>query len=248
MPKSTDDKRGNTDSAVPARIDQRAGEPTLKQSEGKRALSISPGRIGGWSARHPWRALAIWLGFVTACVAAAAGGLADRAIGKTAGTGRCAGRDAADHKGNPDSQGPPRVAGTPAADPSGRHAQGTLAPALLARHPCRGPSVGPAPTGTGTGDHRGPPMGQSVPCGWGPFGPRGIGILAVLPAPPGPTGRTRPAGPRRAARCGHRHRLPRPARARCPPRWARRTRSAPSCSRRRRSGRWVAGRVRCAWR
>src|SRR6516225_9174245 len=30
---------------------------------------ISPGRIGGWSARHPWRALAIWVGFVAACVA-----------------------------------------------------------------------------------------------------------------------------------------------------------------------------------
>jgi len=69
MPKSTDDKRGNTDSAVPAGIEQRAGEPTLKQSERKRALPISPGRIGRWSARHPWRALAIWLGFVTSCVA-----------------------------------------------------------------------------------------------------------------------------------------------------------------------------------
>ena len=69
MPKSTGDKRGNTDSAVPARIEQRGGEPALKQSERKRALRISPGHIGRWSARHPWRALAIWLGFVTACVA-----------------------------------------------------------------------------------------------------------------------------------------------------------------------------------
>src|SRR6516164_6222151 len=69
MPKSTDDQRGNTDSAVPARIEQRAGKPALKQSERKRALRISPGHIGRWRARHPWRALAIWLGFVTACVA-----------------------------------------------------------------------------------------------------------------------------------------------------------------------------------
>src|SRR6516225_5485387 len=69
MPKSADDKRWNTDSAALACIEQRAGEPTLKQSERKRALRISPGHIGRWSARHPWRALAIWLGFVTACVA-----------------------------------------------------------------------------------------------------------------------------------------------------------------------------------
>jgi RND superfamily putative drug exporter len=69
MPKSTDDKRGNTDSAVPARTEQRAGEPALKQSERKRALRISPGHIGRWSAGHPWLALAIWVGFVTACVA-----------------------------------------------------------------------------------------------------------------------------------------------------------------------------------
>jgi RND superfamily putative drug exporter len=32
-------------------------------------VRISPGHIGRWSARHPWRALAIWLGFVAACVA-----------------------------------------------------------------------------------------------------------------------------------------------------------------------------------
>src|SRR6516162_11300571 len=69
MPKSTDDQRRNTHSAVLARIEQRAGEPALKRSERKRALRISPGHIGRWSARHPWRALAIWLGFVTACVA-----------------------------------------------------------------------------------------------------------------------------------------------------------------------------------
>ena len=69
MPESTDDKRGNTDSAVPARIEQRAGEPTLKQSGRTRDVRVSPGRIGRWSARHPWRALAIWLGFVTACIA-----------------------------------------------------------------------------------------------------------------------------------------------------------------------------------
>ena len=29
---------------------------------------ISPRRIGGWSARHPWQPLAIWVGFVAACV------------------------------------------------------------------------------------------------------------------------------------------------------------------------------------
>ena len=69
MPKSTDGKCGNADSAVPARIGQRAGEPTLRQSERKRAVRISPGHIGRWSARHPWRALAIWFGFVAACVA-----------------------------------------------------------------------------------------------------------------------------------------------------------------------------------
>ena len=53
MPKSTGDKRGNTDSAVLARIEQRAGEPALRQSERKRALRISPGHIGRWSGRGP---------------------------------------------------------------------------------------------------------------------------------------------------------------------------------------------------
>src|SRR5215472_3511867 len=72
MPKSTDDKRGNTDSAVPARIEQRAGEPALKQSGRTRAVRMSPGRIGRWSARHPWLALTIWVAFVVGCVAAGA--------------------------------------------------------------------------------------------------------------------------------------------------------------------------------
>ena len=31
---------------------------------------VSPGRIGRWSARHPWRAIALWLVFVLCCVAA----------------------------------------------------------------------------------------------------------------------------------------------------------------------------------
>ena len=88
MPKSTDDKRGNTHSAVPARIEQRAGEPTLKQSGRERALRISPGHIGRWSTRHPWRALAIWLGFVVACIAlgAATGtsSLSDGSVGQSA--------------------------------------------------------------------------------------------------------------------------------------------------------------------
>src|SRR5215472_18172975 len=37
-----------------------------------RALGISPGRIGRWSARHPWLALSIWGAFVVGCVAAGA--------------------------------------------------------------------------------------------------------------------------------------------------------------------------------
>jgi uncharacterized membrane protein YdfJ with MMPL/SSD domain len=31
--------------------------------------AFSPCRIGGWSMRHPWRAIALWLVFVVACVA-----------------------------------------------------------------------------------------------------------------------------------------------------------------------------------
>src|SRR6516165_4432140 len=88
MPKSTDDKRGNTDSAVPPRIEQRAGEPALKQSERTRALRISPGRIGRWSARHPWLALTLWVAFVVGCVAAGAATgtsiLSDGSVGQSA--------------------------------------------------------------------------------------------------------------------------------------------------------------------
>src|SRR5215831_6703037 len=42
------------------------------KSERTRALRISPGRIGRWSARHPWLALAVWVTFVVGCVAAGA--------------------------------------------------------------------------------------------------------------------------------------------------------------------------------
>src|SRR5215472_4882045 len=88
MPKSTDDKRAGTDSAVPARIGQRAGEPALKQSERKRALRMSPGRVGRWSARRPWLALTIWVAFVVGCVAAGAATgtsiLSDGSVGQSA--------------------------------------------------------------------------------------------------------------------------------------------------------------------
>src|SRR6516165_2961619 len=88
MPKSTDDKRGNTDSAVPARIEQRSAEQTLKQSERTRAVRISPGRIGRWSARHPWLALTLWVAFVVGCVAAGAATgtsiLSDGSVGQSA--------------------------------------------------------------------------------------------------------------------------------------------------------------------
>ena len=87
------------------------------------------------------------------------GGLADRATGQNAGAGRCAGRDATGHKGHPESQGQPRMAGTPPANPPGRYPHSTCAPALLARHPGRKPFPRPAPIGTVTGDHRDPPMG-----------------------------------------------------------------------------------------
>jgi len=49
---------------------------------------ISPGRIGRWSARHPWRALAVWFVFVIACVALGAWTgtrtLSDGAVGESA--------------------------------------------------------------------------------------------------------------------------------------------------------------------
>src|SRR5215467_10808867 len=43
-----------------------------QQSGHKRAVRISPGRIGRWSARHPWLALTVWAVFVVGCVAAGA--------------------------------------------------------------------------------------------------------------------------------------------------------------------------------
>src|SRR6516225_6471541 len=43
-----------------------------KQIGRTRAVRISPGRIGRWSARHPWLALTIWVAFVVGCVAAGA--------------------------------------------------------------------------------------------------------------------------------------------------------------------------------
>ena len=49
---------------------------------------ISPGRIGRWSASHPWRALIIWFAFVAACVALGAvtgtRTLSDGAVGESA--------------------------------------------------------------------------------------------------------------------------------------------------------------------
>src|SRR6516162_4985070 len=45
---------------------------TRKQSGRTRAVRMSPGRIGRWSARHPWLALTIWAAFVAGCVAAGA--------------------------------------------------------------------------------------------------------------------------------------------------------------------------------
>src|SRR5215467_12709392 len=43
-----------------------------KQIGRTRAVRLSPGRIGRWSARHPWLALTIWVAFVVGCVAAGA--------------------------------------------------------------------------------------------------------------------------------------------------------------------------------
>src|SRR5215468_9172135 len=45
---------------------------TRKQIGRTRAVRLSPGRIGRWSARHPWLALTIWVAFVVGCVAAGA--------------------------------------------------------------------------------------------------------------------------------------------------------------------------------
>jgi len=44
-----------------------------KKSERTRPVRISPGRIGPWSARHPWLALAVWVTFVVGRVAAGVG-------------------------------------------------------------------------------------------------------------------------------------------------------------------------------
>src|SRR5262252_2275874 len=45
---------------------------TRKQIGRTRAVRLSPGRIGRWSARHPWLALTVWVAFVVGCVAAGA--------------------------------------------------------------------------------------------------------------------------------------------------------------------------------
>src|SRR5215471_10714097 len=45
---------------------------TRKQGGRTRAVRIPPGRIGRWSARRPWLALAVWAAFVAGCVAAGA--------------------------------------------------------------------------------------------------------------------------------------------------------------------------------
>src|SRR6516225_2577970 len=45
---------------------------TPRQSGRTRAVRMSPGRIGRWSARHPWLALTVWAAFVAGCVAAGA--------------------------------------------------------------------------------------------------------------------------------------------------------------------------------
>src|SRR6516225_974904 len=45
---------------------------TRRQVKRTRAVRISPGRIGRWSARHPWLALTIWGAFVAGCVTAGA--------------------------------------------------------------------------------------------------------------------------------------------------------------------------------
>ena len=45
---------------------------TRRQSGRTRAVRVSPGRIGRWSARHPWLALTVWAAFVVGCVAAGA--------------------------------------------------------------------------------------------------------------------------------------------------------------------------------
>ena len=48
------------------------GGDGAQKSERTRPVRISPGRIGRWSARHPWLALAVWVTFVVSCVAAGA--------------------------------------------------------------------------------------------------------------------------------------------------------------------------------
>ena len=48
------------------------GGDGAQKSERTRPVRISPGRIGRWSARHPWLALTVWAAFVAGCVAAGA--------------------------------------------------------------------------------------------------------------------------------------------------------------------------------
>src|SRR5215469_10788628 len=43
--------------------------PSQSRMRTSRGIRISPGGVGRWSARHPWRALLIWFVFVASCVA-----------------------------------------------------------------------------------------------------------------------------------------------------------------------------------
>src|SRR5215469_15760307 len=43
--------------------------PSQSRMRTSRGIRISPGGVGRWSARHPWRALLIWFAFVASCVA-----------------------------------------------------------------------------------------------------------------------------------------------------------------------------------
>ena len=62
--------------------------PSQSRMRASRGTRISPGGVGRWSARHPWRALLIWVVFVACCVAvgAAAGtsALSNGSVGESA--------------------------------------------------------------------------------------------------------------------------------------------------------------------
>ena len=61
-----------------------AAGTTRKQGGRTRAVRISPGRIGRWSARHPWLALAVWVAFVAGCAAAGTSILSNGSVGHSA--------------------------------------------------------------------------------------------------------------------------------------------------------------------